>query len=327
MITNNYNLEIIGHRGCRAYLPENSIPAVEHAILAGVDYVDIDVNLTQDHVLIAYHDNIINPDIICDTNYHYLANSKNDLLENYSEQELKQFVIKNYTMEQIKKNYFIQLNPNSPYAKYFPQQQQVKNLSLVSLQEIIDYCNSRGYVVKYQIEIKYNFDYPQWCLNYEDLVNAMYKFIKMNNLFTSIKVQSFDWRILHALNTLDPRIKTAYLVNYITLTKWQSWFKDSFILDVAKQIGVNLNKETTDVIDLIKLFKTFGGYSFEPEDNELTYEQIKYAHELGLKVYVWCLPEHSGFTLNYALVDKLIQWGVNGIINDHPNEIIKYLNR
>ncbi|MCX8515094.1 MAG: glycerophosphodiester phosphodiesterase family protein, partial [Burkholderiales bacterium] len=65
MITNNYNLEIIGHRGCRAYLPENSIPAVEHAILAGVDYVDIDVNLTQDHVLIAYHDNIINPDIIC----------------------------------------------------------------------------------------------------------------------------------------------------------------------------------------------------------------------------------------------------------------------
>jgi glycerophosphoryl diester phosphodiesterase len=51
---------------------------------------------------------------------------------------------------------------------------------------------------------------------------------------------------------------------------------------------------------------------------ELTKETLAEAHKLGLKVVVWTWPEHSGTTFDVALVSKLIDWGVDGIITDDP---------
>ncbi|OYT64983.1 hypothetical protein B6U74_04370 [Candidatus Bathyarchaeota archaeon ex4484_205] len=47
---------IVGHRGDILNFPENTIPAFESAISAGVDYVEFDVRKTRDGVLIIMHD-------------------------------------------------------------------------------------------------------------------------------------------------------------------------------------------------------------------------------------------------------------------------------
>ncbi|MGH9723346.1 MAG: glycerophosphodiester phosphodiesterase family protein, partial [Bryobacteraceae bacterium] len=45
-----------GHRGARAVRPENTLPAFEYAIAAGVDVLELDMAVTKDDVVVASHD-------------------------------------------------------------------------------------------------------------------------------------------------------------------------------------------------------------------------------------------------------------------------------
>jgi len=47
---------VIGHRGCRALRPENTIPAFEHALKTGADMLELDVVVTRDNALVVHHD-------------------------------------------------------------------------------------------------------------------------------------------------------------------------------------------------------------------------------------------------------------------------------
>ncbi len=49
-----------GHRGARAVLPENTIPAFEYAIQVGADAVEMDVAVSSDNVLMISHDPHVN---------------------------------------------------------------------------------------------------------------------------------------------------------------------------------------------------------------------------------------------------------------------------
>ncbi len=51
-------LLIVAHRGSTGSSPENTIPAFQEAILAGVDMVEADVQFTRDQKIIIYHDRI-----------------------------------------------------------------------------------------------------------------------------------------------------------------------------------------------------------------------------------------------------------------------------
>jgi glycerophosphoryl diester phosphodiesterase len=51
---------IIAHRGASAYLPEHTLEAYALAVRLGADYIEPDLVMTRDGVLIARHDNILN---------------------------------------------------------------------------------------------------------------------------------------------------------------------------------------------------------------------------------------------------------------------------
>ncbi len=46
----------IGHRGARAYAPENTIASFKKALEIGVDAVELDIRKTRDHQLVVIHD-------------------------------------------------------------------------------------------------------------------------------------------------------------------------------------------------------------------------------------------------------------------------------
>ena len=308
-------IEIIGHRGARAYAPENTIPAYKISLEQGVDCIDVDVVVTSDKALIGYHDPLINPDILCDNNGVYLAQSKAILHENLDKFNLNDILIKNLSLKQIQDGYLVQLNPDSPYAKWFPEQQSVPNTRISSLQEIVNFVNKYSDTIAIQIEVKNDFEHPEWSYTPAELAQILYNFILQNNLIERIKVQAFDWRILALLNQLNPKIKTAYLDSYILDDSWQKWFADSIIMDAAKNMKVKQLKS------LMNLVKYLGAYSYEVEDSELTYEETKLAKKLGLKIFVWGWPEHSGFVYNVDLIVKLINWKIDGFITDKPDEL------
>ena len=47
---------LIAHRGASAYCPENTLPAYRLAIGMGADYVEQDLQITRDGVLVCLHD-------------------------------------------------------------------------------------------------------------------------------------------------------------------------------------------------------------------------------------------------------------------------------
>lgn len=70
-----------------------------------------------------------------------------------------------------------------------------------------------------------------------------------------------------------------------------------------------------------RMVKALGGFAWEPEDAELTRAALDEAHGLGLKVVVWSWPERLGTAFDSKLVQKMIDWGVDGIITDDPGRL------
>jgi Glycerophosphoryl diester phosphodiesterase family len=66
-------------------------------------------------------------------------------------------------------------------------------------------------------------------------------------------------------------------------------------------------------------FKHLGGCCWEPFEMDLTKSDLDEAHRLGLKVVVWGWPEKEGTEFNYAQIEKLIDFGVDGFITDRPD--------
>src|SRR6516164_7609420 len=48
-----------GHRGARARMPENTLPAFAYAIQQGVDALEMDMAVTKDNVIVISHDPIL----------------------------------------------------------------------------------------------------------------------------------------------------------------------------------------------------------------------------------------------------------------------------
>jgi glycerophosphoryl diester phosphodiesterase len=49
----------VGHRGASGYAPEHTIPAYDLALKMGADYIEQDLQLTKDGVLVALHDDTL----------------------------------------------------------------------------------------------------------------------------------------------------------------------------------------------------------------------------------------------------------------------------
>ncbi|MFC1976467.1 glycerophosphodiester phosphodiesterase [Chloroflexota bacterium] len=53
------NPQLIAHRGGPAYAPENTLAAFRHAIALGVDWLEMDVQMTKDGTLVVIHDETV----------------------------------------------------------------------------------------------------------------------------------------------------------------------------------------------------------------------------------------------------------------------------
>lgn len=56
---NTEKLGVTGHRGCKAYMPENTLISFAEAFKLGVDVLEFDVQMTRDGVLVIMHDSMV----------------------------------------------------------------------------------------------------------------------------------------------------------------------------------------------------------------------------------------------------------------------------
>ncbi len=56
---NTEKLGVTGHRGCKAYMPENTLISFSESFKLGIDVLEFDVQITRDDVVIVMHDTLV----------------------------------------------------------------------------------------------------------------------------------------------------------------------------------------------------------------------------------------------------------------------------
>ena len=190
-----------GHRGCRGLMPENTIPAMLHAVDLGVTTLEMDVIITRDRQVILSHDPFFNHHITTKPDGSYVK-----------ENEKKQLNLYQMTYEEIS-HYDVGMKGHPG----FPQQQKIKAIK-PKLSDVIDsveaYTASKKLPARfYNIETKSeaktdNIYHPAP----EEFVDLIMQVIKEKNIEARTIIQSFDVRTLQYLHKNYPEIKTAFLV-------------------------------------------------------------------------------------------------------------------
>lgn len=304
-------IQVYSHRGGRAYAPENTMPAYRAALKVGADWVDMDVVLTKDGEVVIGHDLVLSPAIARDAQGRYLTPDQQYAVKNLSFTELETFDVG-------------RLNPESAYAKFFPDQFPVDGTHMPALREAVRYVNgASGGKVGFQIEMKTDPTRPEVSPDPAVFASALYKILREEGILGRAEIQAFDWRCLYELRRLDSRVKTAYL----TSRESEKGGSESFFAEDAKAAGLwtggKLVKDYGGSIPA--MVKALGGFAWEPEDAELTRESLEEAKRLGLKVVVWSWPEKLGTAFDAGLAAKMIDWGVDGIITDDPGRLSSML--
>ncbi|MCW3106668.1 MAG: hypothetical protein JWQ09_1174 [Segetibacter sp.] len=197
-----------GHRGCRGLFPENTIPAMLHAVDLGVTTLEMDAIVTKDKQVILSHDPFFNHDITTKADGSFVKESEEKKLNLYqmTYKEVSEFDVG---------------------TKINPRFQQQKKLKAVKprLADVIDsveaYTNSKKLPAKfYNIETK---SQPATDNIYHpapgEFVELLVRVIKDKNIETRTIIQSFDVRTLQYLHQKYPAIKTALLVEHLGSVK------------------------------------------------------------------------------------------------------------
>lgn len=316
-------IQVYAHRGVRAFAPENTMPAYRAGLRIGTDWVDMDIVMTKDGEVLVTHDTILNPDIVRDENGKFLAESQEALRKSPPAEigeYIRKYSVKNLSLSEVKRFDVGRLNPNSAYAKLFPDQLPVDGTRMPTLREVIRYANkTTRNKIGFQIEMKTDPGHPEYSVDPEVFARALYAILKSEKIIARAEIQAFNFSCLYALNKLDKKVKTAYLTSRNNEKGGPADFFSADPKVAGRWTGGKLVKDFGGSIP--RMVKALGGYAWEPEDATLTQESLAEARRLGLKVVVWTWPEQLGTAFDAKLTAKMIDWGVDGIITDDPGRL------
>lgn len=245
------SFQVIAHRGASGHAPESSMAALELAHEWGVDYLEMDVQITSDGELVVFHD---------------------DAIERTSDGEGS---INDHTLEELKA-----LDTGSWFNDAYPAQadEAFEGIQVLTLDEVFDRF---GHDARYYLETKS----PQLNPGLEEALVAM---LEEHDMVDSgrVLVQSFEQDSLlkvQALNDDVPLIQLVWyypseedesrLVEWTDVTPGPSEITDQdfqAVADYAVGIGTNFIYEGEEVIDA---------------------DFIRQANDNGLPVHVYTVNE------------------------------------
>jgi len=283
--------DLEAHRGGRALLPENTLPAFANALTMGVDTLELDVGITADGEVIVSHERGLNPDLARDRNGGYIAAPGMPFIK------LRLEDVRTYDVGQIR--------PDSSYAKQFPDQRAMRGTRIPTLGELFALVRKSGNTrVRFNIETKIDPNHPDEALDPQAFVARLLGLIEAEGFSDRVMIQSFDWRTLGLVQQQAPKIPTVYLTLQrgsaptIALDKATSWTAGFSPADHGGSLP--------------RTIKAAGGAIWSPYFGDVTEALITEAHTLGLRVVVWTVNKRDDMA-------RMIELGVDGIISDRPD--------
>ncbi|KAA3632461.1 MAG: glycerophosphodiester phosphodiesterase [Proteobacteria bacterium] len=283
-----------GHRGARGMLPENSLAGIAYAIDAGVDRVEIDINLTADDALIVVHDETTNPDIVRDAGGHWFETRT-------PWRSLDSTSVRRLDVGRIR--------PGSRYAERFAAQSSHDGTRIPLLEDVFELLRERdrGGVT---IEIKCAPHAPQPRPDVRYFADLVAVAVDRAGFRQRATIQSFNWSMVAAVRELDPGLTTGCLTS------------EHPELDTIRRRddapspwtnGLRVADFNGSVPDMVA---AMGVAYWSAEHRDLDAASIDAAHALGLDVHTWTVNDPE-------MMKKLIICGVDSMISDYPDALLE----
>ena len=283
--------DIEAHRGGRALLPENTLPAFANALSMGVTTLELDVGVTVDGELVISHERGLNPDLARDARGDYVAAPGTPFFK------LRLDEVRTYDVGQIR--------PDSAYARQFPDQRAVPGTRIPTLKELFALVRKSGNnCVRFNIETKIDPNHPDESPDPQTFVTLLLGLIDAEGFADRVMIQSFDWRTLQLVQQRSPRIPTVYLTV-------QRGSGSTIALDKATEWMAGFNPVDHGG-SLPRTIKAAGGAIWSPYFGDVNAALVAEAHGLGLRVVVWTVNKGEDMA-------RMIEIGVDGIISDRPD--------
>ena len=250
------------HRGGAAIYPENTIPAMLHAVEIGVPMLELDLHVTRDSQVVVSHDAYMNP---------IKALKPNG--DNIPVDSARMYSIYSMTYDSLKR-YDVGSRPNPA----FPNRKNLKcSVPLVSdlIDSVEHSTQSKGLCpVGYNIEIK---SWPDkdgiYSPDYRTFADLCMRVLLSKNLGDRLLLQCFDPRTLNYVHEKYPNVRLSYLVEDMTvdfdeLMKRINFVPqvispnhamvDSAFMDKSRKLGMEVAPWTVDEKDEILRLRTLG---------------------------------------------------------------------
>ena len=282
--------DLQGHRGARGLAPENSLPAWRKALEIGVDTIECDMAITRDGVVVVHHDLWLNPDTTRGPDGKWL-DKRGPAISELSFEELQKYDIG-------------RLRPGSDYAKPFPDQVPADGTRISRLSDLFELVNKSGNSkVGFDCETKVDPNERAATLPPGDFARRVIAEIRKHGMAERMMVQSFDWSTLQVVQREAPEIRTMYLSSPRTLQPAADGKPSPWLAGFGPELHGG---------SVPKAVKAAGGTIWAPNQTYLTPALLAEAHALGISVIPWTVNEP-------AMMAKLIDMGVDGIISDRPD--------
>ena len=288
---------LIGHRGAAGLMPENTLAAFRQACEIGVDAIELDVLLTADKKIVVHHDFSLKPEITRTFDGKWIK-------------DLSGLAINDLTLAQLKQYDVGRLKPGTRYARRYPNQQPVDGEHIPTLREVVSLIKKQcNRAVQIWIEIKTSPEKPNMTPAPEVVVEAVVNLLREKKLSTQAYILSFDWRALAHVQKIAPGIPTIYLS---LIGSRLNNIKPGQPGPSPWMAGIDIDDYNGSIPRAVK---AAGGRLWAHYYKQMTYDDLRDAHELGFQVFVWSVDSKSEMI-------RFIEMGVDGIITNRPDILI-----
>lgn len=287
-------IRVIGHRGARGLVPENSMLGFEFAMSSGVPLLEFDVVMTADNVPVITHNHRLHAPTFRDHSGHFLTTEPK---------------IAHLTWAQLQDYDIGRIDGASVYGQRFPDQAQIDGIRVPSLRELLQVTSQDRFSSAHlMLEIKSD---PAFAHDIEYrrlLVRQVVAEVHASGLETRTLLHSFDWSLLTECQHQAPEMPTSFLTQ---LPENEEDIGEDSIMCISPDFSGQQES-------IPELVVNAGGRLWCPYLNDVTCENVAKAHALGLIVAVWTVNEPSD-------IHRMIDLGVDAIVSDYPGRVQRCL--
>jgi glycerophosphoryl diester phosphodiesterase len=314
---------VIGHRGASGYRPEHTLAAYQLAIDQGADFIEPDLVVTQDGVLVARHENEISGTTNVANKPEFASRKTTKLVDGVS---VEGWFTEDFTLAELKTlRAKERLGDQQPFrTRAFDGQFEIP-----TFQEVIDLAQRNGGVGIYP-ETKHPTYFKEIGLPFEQRLVDILSYNGYRNADSKVFVQSFEVWNLQQLNGMT-NVKLVQLLD--VSDKPYDFVKSGdprTYADLATPVGLDFINDYADGVGVNKeliIPRDATGKLLSPTT------LVADAHANGLIVHGWTFRAETFFlSLDFRIganpsavgdvegeIRRFLAQGMDGLFTDHPD--------